>query len=265
MQSAAAHQQEIEHDKMTSIAKMVDQNTGAPHHLTDDASGPAHLVVSLDAMQRAIALANARVVAITSPRITSSASEIARLLARNIAASGVKTLFVDATTPHPNAPTASNWMPGEPLSDKELHLATGNEPDRFTLLITPATRPLYNNLTRLQKTLQQDLRTYGSIVISLPPILEPDIKLVNPISVARAADSVFLVCVTGRTLTSDAEVAATSLKSAGVSIIGTVLDNTEKQLPGPEMTALVSRSWLLPRTLRTRLANWLRTSELFNS
>lgn len=252
-------------DSASTVTKISDGNANVPHH--EAAFGPmsSDLVASLDAMQRSIALKNARVVAITSPDNTNATTKIAVLLARNVAASGIKTLLIDTTKPHPEAPTKNTWLPGEPIPPTELKSTDDPDYDHFDVLVTPTTRPLFNNLLRLQKTLQQDMRSYGMIIVNLSAVLEPDIKLVNPVSFARAADSVFVVCTTGRTLISDAEAAAKLLKEADIAVTGTIIDNSEQKLPGPEIAARIEKTRLLPSRMRERLANWLRTSELFNS
>jgi Mrp family chromosome partitioning ATPase len=263
MQSTAAEKNNSETHTMTTVASLRDQPHSTKLQEITTQPLPNDVVASLDAIQRTIALANARVVAITTPRSISSSTEISNLLARNIAASGINTLYIDATTPHPHTPIASSWLPGEPITDKELHLSPGNEPDRFTIMVTPTTRPLFNNLTRVQKTLQDDLRAYGSIIINLSPVLDADSKLVSPVSLARAAETVFLVCATGETLASDAAAAAELLRSANVTVGGTIMDNSASLPAGPEMAKRVENTRLLPTGLRTRLAAWLRTSELF--
>jgi Mrp family chromosome partitioning ATPase len=185
---------------------------------------PAPAVAAIDALQRAIALAEARIVAIAAPHAGSAAGEITRMLARNFAASGVRTLIVSAsgTTNRRPAPT---WRPGEPLPADMIEPGHDSDaPDHVTLSACRSSRATFNNINRVRRTLSDEFASYGAIVCHLAPLLGSSDMHLNPVSIARAADAAYLVCTNEQTSVGDVRKAQEVLDTASVKIGGMLLD-----------------------------------------
>ncbi len=237
-------------------------NAPAP---ADKPSIPRPAVAPVDALQRTIIMSGARVVALMSPHSDVATPNITTMLAESFVASGMRTLLIDATSELADTIETGAWSPGEPIRAHHIEAASqANAIDTFRLTATPATRALFNNPERIEKSLRDDLADYGVIIMHLAPILEIGETHINAVSLARAADAAFLVCTAEVTTNREVLDATNALKSADVKLAGCILDNSQSHPPGPEMAAIVEKYVPLPRGLRRRLANFLRTSEYFN-
>ena len=76
---------------------------------------PSAAVTAVDSLHRKIILSNARVVAIAAPHHDDATREISRMLCHSFAASGINTLFVDASAELDDADELDAWVPGEPI------------------------------------------------------------------------------------------------------------------------------------------------------
>lgn len=241
-----------------------DHHPGAtPHaqkpHIPRPAIGP------VDGLQRTIILSGARVVAVVTPHTDVATPNITRMLAESFVASGTRTLLIDATCELDDTVQSGAWLPGEPIRPSHIQPASTTCPlDTFRLAATPATRALFNNPERIETSLRDDLADYGIIIMQLAPILEIGETHINAISLARAADAVFLVCTAEKTTNQEAQNATAALQSAGVKLEGCILDNSHTLPPGPEMAGIVEKYFPLPRSMRKRLATFLRSSAYFN-
>ena len=156
-------------------------------------------------------------------------------------------------------------MPGEPIGIGQIQRpSAAHSLDVLRIKATPRTRAAFNNPNRLRKTLRDDLAHYDLIIIMLAPILEIGEHRTNSVSLARAADAVFLVCTANQTTVTEAQEAVAAFRDADVKLAGVIMDNSNLVPPGPEMAAFVEKYFPLPGTLRRRLAKFLRSSEYFN-
>ncbi len=245
----------------TRIARLQSQRNRAPGAIATDVS--PQTATALDLVQNAIATAEARIVALAGPRQGIATEHIARLLAENVAASGLKTLVIDVAGTIEASLPATIWRPGRPLGEDALVVMPGDF-DLLVPAVSTAVRPLFNNRERLQTALDQDFADYDIIIFHLPPVLEAHRGAANPISVARAADAVLLMCATGRTELDDAAKAAEALRQADANLIGTILDDSERVHPGVEMAEFIERIYIIPGPIRRWLAKLCRTSPLLN-
>jgi hypothetical protein len=226
---------------------------------------PRAAVAAVDALHRKIILSGARVVALSAPHHDAATIEVGRMLCQSFAASGSKTLLVDATAELRDDDELDAWVPGEPIRDGQIEgPSTAHPTDLLRIRATPRTRAMFNNPGRLQKSLRDDLAHYGSIIMTLPPILEIGEHHTNSVSLARAADATILVCTGEQTTLTEAREAVAALKDADVDLAGVILDNSNVTPPGPEMAAFVEKYFPLPGGMRRRLADFLRSSEYFN-
>ena len=231
-----------------------------------DAKLPVGALAPLETLQRTIGQSGARIVAFTSPRNGLATGVICAMLCRQIAASDIATILLDASEAGQAATGDQTWSPGEPVPAGAITTnVSGHGYDRLMISPTPETRPLFNNISRLKQAFENNFAAYENVIIHLPPILEAGANVVNPVSVSRASDAVFLVCGTDLTTAADAQQAAEVLKSAEVAVAGTVLDSTKAQSPGMEMARIVDNLWLLPGAMRNRLSKYLRKSALLNN
>ena len=226
---------------------------------------PSAAVTAVDSLHRKIILSNARVVAIAAPHHDDATREISRMLCHSFAASGINTLFVDASAELDDADALDAWLPGEPIGIGQIERpSAAHSIDVLRIRATPRTRAAFNNPNRLKKTLRDDLAHYDLIIMTLAPILEIGEHHTNSVSLARATDAAFLVCTAEQTTVSEAQEAVAAFKDADVNLAGVIMDNSNIVPPGPEMAAFVEKYLPLPGTLRQRLANFLRRSEYFN-
>ena len=247
---------------MQDASDAPDDNVPAP---AGQPTIPRPAIAPVDALQRSIIMSGARVVALLSPHSDVATPNITRMLSESFVASGMRTLLIDATSELADTVDTNAWLPGEPIRPNHIETAASiNTIDTFRLTATPATRALFNNPERIEKSLRDDLADYGVIIMHLAPVLEIGETHINAVSLARAADAAFLVCTAEQTTNREVEDATNALKSADIKLAGCILDNSQTHPPGPEMASVVEKYLPLPRGMRRRLANFLRTSEYFN-
>ena len=226
---------------------------------------PEPAIAAIDALQRSILLAGARVTAITAPHSGTAAGAIAGMLARNFAASGLRTLLIDVSSPVTAHATAADWRPDQPIPSARIRTGGANgTPDVLAITASRQSRPAFNNIDRLTHAFRDGLGDYAVIVLHLAPVPASSEQHVNPVSLACAADATYLVCTSDETTAGEIEKAKSALETAGVTIAGTLLDASRVNAPGPEMAAVAQRWLPLPGGLRRRVAAYLRTSPLFN-
>ena len=227
-------------------------------HSALKAAIPPAAVTAVDSLHRKIVLSSARVVALAPPHHDDATRQISRMLCHSFAASGITTLFVDASAELDDADELDAWVPGEPIGIGQIE-----RPSAAHSIDVPRIRAS-NNPNRLKKTLRDDLAHYDLIIMTLAPILEIGEQHTNSVSLARAADAAFLVCTAEQTTVTEAQEAVAAFRDADVTIAGVIMDNSNTVPPGAEMAAFVEKYFPLPGTLRQRLADLLRSSEYFN-
>lgn len=205
----------------------------------------------LDNLCLQISRLGARVVAITSPRRSPRVDQLARLLCTALANGDLATALIDV------GDSASServvWSPKQTLSQNDFIKDIGGF-DRLSIAANETTRPLFNNLAHLRRALDVDLKPLDRIVISLAPVLEGGPLAPSSLSVARAADAVFLMCTAGSTQTADAATAAAQLRAGGANLAGTILDNAEEAAAARQLGRAISQTRLLPASVSSWLA-----------
>lgn len=205
----------------------------------------------------------ARTVGLTSPSGGVGCVSLAKLLARNFCCSDWSSLRIDLTQPLTANALADDWIPGKEL-DGDLISKTPYGFDEVVARPSDVTRPLYNNVDRIRRSLDQDFRGYDRIVASLPPVLEKSGNHINAVSASLACDIVFLVCATGVTTRADVSNAIDQLEAAGSNIVGTVLNNADTPTPGQDLAKFADViAWVSP-SLATKYKSFVLSTDLLN-
>lgn len=218
----------------------------------------------------AAAQQNARVFCFTSPRADAGVSLMCRLAAASLAASQLETLLVDMSQSI-DAPdhldgvagALTPWSPGQGDVRRSIHRVTGAY-DALAAHPTPATRGRFSNVDHLRSVLNEDLASYGAIVVDLPPVLDASNDQINPIAAALACDACFMAGVMGVTTRDDAERAAHQLRAAGVNLAGVVLNDVAHESIGVALAnSLGWLRWISP-ALHRRAEQAALASPLLN-
>ena len=212
----------------------------------------------LDNLCLQISRLGARVVAITSPRRSPRVDQLSRLLCAALANGDLATALIDAGDSDSNERVV--WSPKETLSQEKFIKDIGGF-DRLSIKANETSRPLFNNLTHLKRALDVDLKPLDRIVLSLAPLLESRSLAPSALSVARAADAVFVMCAAGSTQTADAAAAVAQLRAGGANFAGSIMDNAEEAAAARAMGRAISRTWLLPAAFSSRLATFVTESQ----
>ena len=195
-----------------------------------------------------------RILGFSAPRRGAGVSALCRAAAETLARSGAKVLLIDFSQPVSAGDLAGGlWIPG----DGGAHAQIKEDPSGFDVLTavpTAETRYVYNNGTRLKRTLSEDLSDYGVVIADLPPLLDERAERINPLAVALACDQVVLVCANNRTTWSDAAAASGKARQAGIKLDGVVWNGLAAPTLGQSMAQSAGR-WL---AFLPRLADWLQ-------
>ena len=185
-----------------------------------------------------------RILAITSPYRGAGVTTVARGLAKVFAQSGRKTLLMDLSGAAPVGGALAEWAPGEPLPPG----AIVSGPDGLAVLSVArgtTTRSHFNNVELLQAAFQRDFFGYNSIVVDLPALDNIEAGSLNPVVIARAADAVFVVALTGYTARDDLAAASQKLRQVGAPVSGVIMNDQYCATLGEEIAA-VSQKRLAP-------------------
>ena len=167
-----------------------------------------------------------RILGFTAPKSGAGVSTLCRAAAETLARSGAKVLLLDLTTTAGCAAderNAKGWVPGESgMGELVTHHADGYD----VLVARPqqTTRFLFNNSRRMRLTMAEELSGYAAIVVDLPPLLDADAGLINPVAAALLCDTVLLVCAKGQSSREDIRAAVDQAKLAGVKLSGTIFN-----------------------------------------
>ena len=208
---------------------------------------------------------NARVLAFTGIDKASGVDVLCEELADALQKSGVDTLLMQLATGAGDAAGASagDWSPASLATTKSItrhskgfdFLKAGTSPDiQFR----------FNNLELLKSAFNTDLAKYKAIIVALPVVGRELGRQINPVAVASACDSVYLVCRTGGTSRQKVEDAVKQLRNGGVQLSGTILDDAAVVTPASSILQKLKRlERLAPRT-KKRLERMVSGSELLN-
>lgn len=161
-------------------------------------------------------VAGARVVAITSPRPGAGVSSLCRVAAKVAARAGRHVLVLDLSQPAKDHRGDVLLGSAEPMSDG-FDIVTADTASKQA--------GLFNNADWIRQVLRDELTSYSTVFVDLPPLLGPANGRLNPLAAAVASDAVLLVSVAGLCAPSDVERASELLVAAGAPLIGAVLND----------------------------------------
>jgi len=205
-----------------------------------------------------------RLIGFTSPCANAGVTSLCTALATVTAASGLRTLLVDLSegpgTGDENPPL---WLPGS----GNAAVAIPEEPspfDRLRAQLTPETRDLFNNSAQLRRTLMDELSEYAAVVVDLAPLKPRFPGAIDAASAAAACGNVYLVCVTGEVTKTEVSESVARLHSAGVEILGFILNEVANPTLGAELAREIMRFRRLAPRLTARFAEKLLSSPFLN-
>jgi Mrp family chromosome partitioning ATPase len=204
-----------------------------------------------------------RLVGFTSPRANSGVTTLCKALAAVTAASGLRTLLVDLSEAPDDAENAPLWLPGS--GGALVAIPSGPAPfDKLTARTTPDTRDLFNNSAQLRRTLMDELADYAAVIVDLAPLKPRFPGAVDTTSAAAACGNVYLVCVTGEVTKTEISESVTRLHSAGVEVLGLILNDVANPSLGAELARQALRFKRLAPQFTTRLAGKLLATPFLN-
>ena len=206
---------------------------------------------------------DARVLAFTGIDTASDVNALCEELADALYKSGVDTLLMQLASYGDAEATAGDWSPASLATSKSKSrhsrgfdmLKAGNSADiRFR----------FNNLELLKSAFKTDLANYKMIIVALPVIGGKLASQINPVSVAGACDSVYLVCRTERTTLQQVDDAVKQLRDGGVQISGTILNDAAVVTPATSILRKLKRLERFAPRISNRLNRMVSASELLN-
>jgi len=177
--------------------------------------------------------AKVRVLGLASSEPATRVPHLARSIAEVATHADVNTLLLDLSVQEGDTARVG-WVPGN------FHAQTLPVRDvaGFDVLFgdpTASARYLFNNVAQLRTSIEQDLSSYGLIVVDLAPIADMPDNAINPMAAALACDGVVLVATLGRVTRAKLLEAMELMRTSGVKLIGSVVRQ------GPSVRRLAPR------------------------
>ena len=204
-----------------------------------------------------------RLVGFTSTRANSGVTSLCKALATVTAASGLRTLLVDLSEAPGDVENTPVWLPGS--GGALVAIPSGPTPfDKLTARTTPENRDLFNNSAQLRRTLMDELADYAAVIVDLAPIKPRFPGAVDSTSAAAACGNVYLVCISGEVTKTEVSESVARLHSAGVEILGFVLNDVSNPTLGAELAREALRFSRFAPQFTARLAQKLLATPFLN-
>lgn len=187
-----------------------------------------------------------RVLAVAGARAGAGVSSLSGSIAESLSLSGRSTLLVDLSAPGSN-PATSSGVDGAPGIEQDERGF-----DRMRVPHDARSRGLFSSTEHVRRLLDGQLKSYSSIVIDLPPLLDTSGQWVNPVAAAAGSDGVLLIAMTGRSTREDLAAARSLLELGGAKPVGIVMND----LAAPTLGAEVAREMRRIERFLPRLASW---------
>lgn len=204
-----------------------------------------------------------RVLGVLSPDVGVGVSTLCRMIADSHCRAGRKTLLVDLTQIVSDVEDDDGWAPGDGAAQM---IQRGD--DSFDVLHawpTIVTRPLFNNVDTLRRLFSEQLAAYEAVVVDLPPVLDQQESLINPLAAARACDAVIMICTPGRVTQQRIKQTVLTLGTAGIQLGGVVLNDVHNPTLGEELAASARKLARFAPRLASRVEYWLLANEFLKS
>jgi Mrp family chromosome partitioning ATPase len=99
--------------------------------------------------------------------------------------------------------------------------------DVLTANVTAETRPVFNNNGWLASFFAEQLRTYSTVILDLPPLLDEQKSRLSPLAAASVCQAVILTCPTGSVTRPQLATSLQLLESADANVIGLVVEEDQ--------------------------------------
>lgn len=165
-----------------------------------------------------------RLLGFVSPTADSGTSLLARMVAEAMGRADVKILLTNLNTTQnvirDNVAAVSEpWQPIREDTNRPIDVLTAN--------VTAETRPIFNNNAWLASFFGEQLRTYSSIILDLPPLLDEQKNRLSPLAAASVCQAVILTCPTGSVTRQQLATSLQLLDSADANVIGLVVEEDQ--------------------------------------
>ena len=190
-----------------------------------------------------------RLVGFVSPTAASSTSLFARMVAEAMGRAGLKILLADLNATqeviHDTAPVPVS-EPWRPVSDESNRLL-----DVLSANVTVETKPLFNNNGWLGSFFAEQLRTYSTVILDLPPLIHEQKNKLSPLAAASVCQAVVLMCPLGGVTRAQLATSLQLLQSAEVNLIGLVVEEDKGKSGWSDFRSPAIGSSLPPAQKRT--------------
>lgn len=168
-----------------------------------------------------------RLIGFVSPTAASSTSLFARMVAEAMGRAGLKILLANLNATqeviHDTSPVAVS-EPWRPISDESNRLL-----DVLSANVTAETKPLFNNNGWLGNFFAEQLRTYSTVILDLPPLIHEQKNKLSPLAAASVCQAIVLMCPIGSVTRPQLASSLQLLQSAEVNVIGLVVEEDRGQ------------------------------------
>jgi hypothetical protein len=164
-----------------------------------------------------------RLIGFLSPTAASSTSLFARMVAEAMGRAGLKILLAnlnanqevirDETSP---VAVSEPWRPISGENDRLLDILSAN--------VTAETKALFNNNGWLGSFFAEQLRTYSTVILDLPPLIHEQKNKLSPLAAASVCQAIVLMCPLGSVTRPQLASSLQLLQSAEVNVIGLVVE-----------------------------------------
>ena len=180
---------------------------------------------------------------------------LSRLLAERRARSGESTLLLDMSGQLTPDSDRARWVPGDGRAGNSV-MADPRGFDRLTAVVCPRTVMRFRSIAGLRHLLQQELSTYGAIVVDVGGLDGSEHAAVPAATVAQACDGIVLTAEPGsvgrRLLSAEVE----ALGPARDRVLGYVIDDYQASTIGEDILSAAERWTRLPKLARRGL-EWI--------
>jgi Mrp family chromosome partitioning ATPase len=169
-----------------------------------------------------------RLIGFVSPTAASSTSLFARMVAEAMGRAGLKILLAnlnanqevihDETSP---VALSEPWRPISGENNRPLDVLSAN--------VTAETKPLFNNNGWLGSFFAEQLRTYSTVILDLPPLIHEQKNELSPLAAASVCQAIVLMCPLGSVTRPQLASSLQLLQSAEVNVVGLVVEEDREQ------------------------------------
>lgn len=190
-------------------------------------------------------------IAVASAEQGEGVSMVAYALARRASSSGRRTLLVDLNTERPSVLRrlgleSTNWKPGTESADTAMIELVGVNMSVLSAPTDPGAIMSARDPETLRKTVARWSELFDCVILDTSPLTRFNQGNILPDIAASCCNATILVVLAGRTPETKVSEAATRLKKAGATLVGTVLNDRHS----PSLVAELCRETF-------RLERWL--------